>query len=616
MDETIIKYIKDQIAKGKTISQIITIMQEHHYTEVQINTYIQKALNTQQEMQSPPPPPPPSQTIPAPADNNPNPKHFDLTKAFVIIGAILIIAAVVIVIYSQWSAANPLVKILFMMVPMILLYGLSYYLDKNERYKEISDITLGLGSFILPVGIGTIICQAKIITEVNALVIFLSVILALPIYLILEYMYKKFFMSAFTIIAIFVAYFALIAQYNANMNITLWLAFVLSIIILGLGLFLTKMKIERTTFYLVLGTLASLFFLPTATLYSLNNADSLSSETNVMIISLFGALYMCVAGGYYYLHKRFENNTFYSLKLLIEEMAPFIILLPYVFLGFDKTGFSIFALCISIAFVLASTRVIINTLLYLGSFGIIFTIITISSKIFTNSIGWPIILFIAGFAAIGIGLMIKKIYQERKSQGIPAVLLGLGIDPQVALSLGPKQKMSTKTIVAIILSILFGPILLVWLFSAFRGSMMNSYEVNIPNSKTENYKSIGKDEIIPEANVATIITTKKESPTQIYDGYILRIGFDVANKIDKRQNKNINDYNEIWMSDNTAGDYPTTFLIVPETKFDVNGVDVPKDSYLQTYSEKYKNAKIEYERYDYNDGSSGFDYVALKVTFS
>lgn len=614
MDETIIKYIKDQIAKGKTISQIISIMQEHHYTEAQINTYIQKALNTQQEMQSPPPPPPPSietnlqpspsQTMPAPADNNNSaPKHFDLTKAFVIIGAILIIAAVVIVIYSQWSAANPLVKILFMMIPMILLYGLSYYLNKNERYKEISDITLGLGSFILPVGIGTIICQAKIITEVNALVIFLSAILALPIYLILEYMYKKFFMSAFTIIAIFVAYFALIAQYNANMDITLWLAFVLSIIILGLGFFLTKMKIERTTFYLILGTLASLFFLPVAMLYSLNKDNSLSDETNIIIISLFGILYMCVASGYYYLHKRFENNTFYSLKRLIEELSPFIILLPYVFLVFDEIGFSILALCISVAFVLASTRVIINTLLYLGSLGIIITIITISSKIFTDSIGWPIILFIAGFAAISIGLMIKKIYQERKSQGIPTVLLGLGIDPQVVLSLGPKQKMSPKTIVAIILLILFGPILLVWLFSAFRGSVMDSGKVNIPNSKTENYKSISKDEIIPEASVTPDIN-KSNADNLSITGEISVYQFNSNYNTDPKTITNYVDSNRIVI--HGPNDSMIDAIIDENTKFFVNNTELNRDQVY--YDVTYKNAILSY----YSDGQYN---VAKTISF-
>lgn len=609
MNDQVIKYIREQQASGRTITQIIQTMKEHGYSDGQIDESIRSALESPAVSTTPPPPPPPTiETVqPSPDIDGPNPakKKTDLTKAFVIIGAILIIAAVIVVINSQWAAASPLLKISFMLIPMLILYGLAYYLNKNERYREVADITLGLASFMLPVTIGTIICQTKIIPEVNGLVIFSSTILAMPIYLIFEYLYKKYFISIFTIVAIFVAYFSLIAQYHTELDVSLWLACALSSIILGVGFSLAKLKIERTTFYLTLGTIATLIFLPMATLYSLNKGDYLSFETNSVIISLFGVIYLCVAGLYYSLYKSMENHTLYTLKRLIEEVSPISILLPYIILGFDKVGYSVLALGLSITFVLISARIIINTLLYLGSLGIIITIITISSKIFTNSIGWPIILFIAGFTAIGIGLLIKRIYQERKTQGTSHVFMGLGADPEAVTAAGPRHKLSTKAIVLIILAVFFGPSLLIGLFSLFRGSMVSdNYDLNISGAKQEHYQSITQDEIIPEASITSSPDEKPQADNLSITGEISVYQFNSNYNTDPKTITSYVEANRIVI--HGANDSMIDAVIDENTKFYLNGSELSRDQVY--YNVTYKNAILSY----YNDGQYN---VAKTITF-
>jgi len=161
MEDQIIKYIKEQLSLNQSISQIYNALQRQGYTKEQIDKWFQTALRTQNQQESIQP----AATLTAQSTQGLSPttqtttqqptairKRFDLTKAFVLIGAILIVLAVIIVIYSQWYSVGPLGKIMFLLLPMSLLYILSAALSNKERYGEVGDITLGLASFILPFG--------------------------------------------------------------------------------------------------------------------------------------------------------------------------------------------------------------------------------------------------------------------------------------------------------------------------------------------------------------------------------------------------------------------------------------------------------------------------------
>lgn len=532
-------------------------------------------------------------------------KRFDLTRAFVVIGAILIVLAVVIVIYSKWYSVGPLGKIMFLLLPMSLLYALSAVLSKKERYGEIGNVTLGLGSFILPFCIGTVICQTKLIEEINPLVIFLSALLSLPVFVILEYLFKKIFIGVFTVIALYVAYFALAANYRLELIPILWLTVLLSLIILAIGFLLIKNQKSNASIYTVFGTIATLVALPVSVLYTINEQRPLSFEIDSLIISLFGILDLAIASLYYFLYKKFNHHSLYSLKRIVEEIALIVVLFPWVTLGFSKVGYSALALALSALMIFSSTKIWINSLLYVGSLGVIITVLSITSNIFADSIGWPIVVFAAGFASIGIGLLIRKLIKERKETGTLPILFGLGIDPNEK-----PTHFSVGRIILILLLILFGMPLIVYLLFMFSRDAFNGRKEKVPSGQIEEYKQT-EEQIIPEVKKQE--TAPAPSQSSIFDGFVSVLRYDPLNLNDKRKNINLYDVNEIWLSDKETGDYPHTFLIVSETEFEAKGVKVPKDDSLVTYQDKYKKAKVEYTQYNYPNG--GYDYIAKKVIF-
>jgi len=438
--EELSNYIKTQIAAGIQIQAILAELKNRGFEDGVVTEAFKSAMQTgglEKEAQVVSPLVR-EKVQPIPEDvqdsNDSSHKKVDATKVFVIIGASLIVAAVIIAIVSEWSKVGALARTSFLFIPMLLLLMTSYFLSKKPEYREYHDWTLALGYSILPCMIGTVLYQYKIIEDLNTGFFTVVFLISLPVYLVTEYYFKKHYISVLSIIVSYGLFISLLADSDLQSTAISWILLAFSLIILAIGFLLTVKKIASNKVYLTFGTVAMMVALPSAILITINNPDSLDYETNMLIFSLFGFLYLVLASSYNTARLRLQESALYLLKRFIEEVSPFIIIFPFLYAGASNDFYMILALVLSFLFVLASIKIRINSFLYIGAIGLIASVLMISSELFSDSIGWPIVVFIAGFAAIALGLVIKKIVKIRKQSISQEMLLGLGKDTSLVSS--------------------------------------------------------------------------------------------------------------------------------------------------------------------------------------
>ena len=459
MQDEIVRFVRDQLALGKGVQGIISTLKERNVDDKAIDDAFKKALSPSLEI---------TEEKEKPEKQK---KKLDATRAFTIIGILLIVAAVITVIYSEWTSVGAFGRVSFLALPMIILFGLSYYFSKNHETRDSHNWLLALGLFIFPFFFGTLLYQYKIVEGDETLFLTTSLV-SLIVYLVAEYVFNKYYVAVFSLASLYVALISLLVQFDLDYIPILWLTLSVSLIVTWWGFWLTRIKSENSKPYLILGTLLVCLLLPISVLSTINDKHYLSTGLNAFITSLFGIFYLFVASYYNSLRKYFDDQTIYSLKRLLEEVAPFVLIVPYLSAGSSNSNYYVISLILSLLAILVSVRVWISTLLYLGSFGLLMSVLLLSSEVFSDSIGWPIIIFIAGFLAIGIGYAIKKISSFHKSEK-EEMFLGLGKDPEVKAS-----HLGVSKIILIILAFMFigGPIV----------SMSLSYLVSRNNKPYEN----------------------------------------------------------------------------------------------------------------------------------
>ena len=96
----------------------------------------------------------------------------------------------------------------------------------------------------------------------------------------------------------------------------------------------------------------------------------------------------------------------------------------------------------------------IKSLIPAGALGLIVGILAITGKYFVDSLGWPIVIFLSGFAFIGLGYWIRTLAKQNQNRPNIGMRYGLGEDPALAAQGGHKG-FGCVTVVLILL-ILFG----------------------------------------------------------------------------------------------------------------------------------------------------------------
>lgn len=420
----LVAYIKEQLGSKQTVQAVITSLEAEGYNQEQIDVAFRLALH------------PTSAINGGGAVGSVEPKkamfnfsNFDLTKAFLFLGSILVLVALIIVIYSQWATVTPLVRISFLALPMLALYLTAGYLAKKPNYSDAFRICLATASLMLPFTIGTLLYQTGILPTIGELLFFCSAASALIIYILFEYIFKQTYLSFLTVTAFAVALVSLLTTLALDILPTLWIMLIASALVAAWGIFLASRQRSGCSIYITVGTIATLVLLPASTLTTLGQNAGISYQSSLVIVAGFGLLNLAVASFYNVCRGLWQPEVFYRIKRLLEETAILVILTPLLILGFQEDAYIFVALAFSLGFVLLRTQVAISSLATFGAIGTVISVIAISSQYFADSIGWPIIVFLAGFVAIGLGLLIRKMTVFNRFNTQATLRLGLGQDP-------------------------------------------------------------------------------------------------------------------------------------------------------------------------------------------
>ncbi|MEK7649608.1 MAG: hypothetical protein AAB367_01425 [Patescibacteria group bacterium] len=101
-------------------------------------------------------------------------------------------------------------------------------------------------------------------------------------------------------------------------------------------------------------------------------------------------------------------------KEFFDLAGPGLVLSAVFFLGLDgsKPIYETLLLLASLGFIFGSIPKRSRQFLYLGTLFLIVYIFSIGGEYFENDVGWPIILFVAGFVSMGIGVGIEKVRRK------------------------------------------------------------------------------------------------------------------------------------------------------------------------------------------------------------
>lgn len=464
MHQDLTAYIKSGLAAHQPAETIVAAARQAGHDDAAINAAFGQALNLTVS----------TGAASAPLDQTikPNKKsildlnHLDPTKIFVIIGVVLIIAAIVIVLISQWQNVSPITRIGFVTIPTILLFIWAAGLNSRADYQDIQEAILATASTIFPFSVATTLYQLGIIPEINALLVTVSALAGYGLFTGLEFVWRKEHLAILTIINLYTFVIAFMSHLKVEPDSMLWIIFFVSIMIAALGLFLIDAKKDNGDTHLSAGIILAAISLPIATLSSLNKGAALSFDDNAMIFSVFGPLYLAVAFYLYRLYKNRNQLVIYQLKRGFEEIAPVIFLLPYILIGFSNIGYMLLAIVISFIYLFAAMAARIRSLIPLGSLGIIISIISVTGKYFADSLGWPVIVFVSGFTMLGVGYFARQISKNQQQTISASAVWGLGEDPTLAHQNQTSGFSLGRILLLLILLVGLGP-LLFWLFLSF-----------------------------------------------------------------------------------------------------------------------------------------------------
>lgn len=395
MDPEVVKIVIQRLEAGENIISLMSALKESGYDETAIDSIIKEALAQQSAKTSP---------------TTTKPRHFSATTAFSIIGAILIIVALTVVISSTWTGVSPLMRILYLAIPMLILFGVSYLTNNKENLTSIHSMTQLTAAVMFPFVIGTFLYQTKLMPDIKANLFIASSAIGLIFYLVMEFALKKSIYAALSASSLYALAFSILANYNNTNSVAYaWTFASISLLIAGVGYLLIKMRPSDGQTFFKIGMILASLSLPAATLDILNNQSPLSDTASSLIVVAFGLAYLGLASLLYKRYNTTTDTTFYSVKRFLEEIAVILILVPLLGNSTNTSAFIFVSIILSVVYILIHIRVKIKLLLFFGIIGLAISIFTLTDRFFQGSASWPIAIFFAGFLAIGFGILVKNL---------------------------------------------------------------------------------------------------------------------------------------------------------------------------------------------------------------
>ncbi len=446
MNKEVVEYIKKSMDDGFSVPAIIAELQKSGHTEADIDAGFRHASHSKSE------PTPRKATL----EHNQ-----DATKVFTVIGGVLVVVAILIVIITQWDSAGSLGHILFSGIPTFLLLGLAFYYWETNTYKVLRDGSLITGCILFPFFVGVLLSELSLFSD-NTQLFFLTIFLASSaLTALLEFSGRKPILSILTLISAYGLAINIFEFFDTSFTTNLWhFLTIFSIAISALGIYLLKKKHQSADTYAAAGIVLTAASIPASVFAILTGGDwGVTSATFVYTTAILGLLYLYGSVLLYKLNQHFHSHGIHSAKRLIEEVAVFMVLIPFVAEGINDGLYAILALILCFAAIILSIPIRLRALFPMGLVGVVVSIICIGTQYFANSISWPLAVLLAGFAMFGIGYAIRSVKEKGKLLFKNFRYFGLGESPH-------EEKLAQQqfSCVRVLLFLLAIPFILAFIF--------------------------------------------------------------------------------------------------------------------------------------------------------
>lgn len=190
------QFIQTKRTQGKTDQEIETNLVSTGWNQATVKTALAGQLS------SVPPPPPLPVTQPTPGSAKP---HLNASQVLLVVGIVLIIVAAIVIVQGSWGELSPLARFLIIALPNAALFGITAYSSKQTTLEHVRDGTSAAGLVLLPLSIGAFLYQFNIYHDVDALLMMVSALIALPVFLFFDLVLKRPGMAVLTIIDLLAA---------------------------------------------------------------------------------------------------------------------------------------------------------------------------------------------------------------------------------------------------------------------------------------------------------------------------------------------------------------------------------------------------------------------------
>lgn len=433
---------------NKSLHDQVLGLQKQGYTQEQIIA----ALN------QPATPP----TVPTPTAPTGVHKRVDAITAVVVVGLFLIALAITIIVSNSWTTIGAWGRISLVLVPTIILYIIAAVTAARPEQDSVHRGTLLLGTLLMPVLVGTALVQLQVWPSLNASLFAWCSAVGWLLFYILEWTWQRQSVAPLTLLMMTLTGIGILSHYQPDGNLIPWIIILAGIIVVAIG----KLYGHKTSIGLprvIFGMAAVILTFPFAISEQLD-VWKVDWQLGAWIIAAIGILY-------WYLSRfvtisateeRFQTDV-NQLRLVMREggwiiafislfslmgtawwymwvvlalgiiacllslVIPVYSLVPIGSIGILVSALSnistthglwvpLVLAAVGLLLVLSAIKIRIPTFIPLGALIIICSVLVISSEVFTNSVSWPISVFVLGLFFILLGVMLNRVTHWREGQ--------------------------------------------------------------------------------------------------------------------------------------------------------------------------------------------------------
>jgi uncharacterized membrane protein len=408
MSSSIVTYILRNLADGYQMSDIITALEERGWSKAEIDQGIAEYRANK--------PIKPIPIAPRPGDINLEIKNLNPAQILLFIGGLITFLGAIIFIGINWESWGSLVRILVISVPTFALLGWGATIWIKEQ-KNIALIFLVVGSLLIPLATTIILQELGFDTKNAANAGLIVSATALISYISMRYIFPAgIWVLLYCGAGIFAWYFFLrtIGLPEKDYLPYQWLYIPLGILYAYIAMVYEKFKKPDYAQFAYFFSAVILIIAPIAIAFNgggLIRWLLIDAKDNFAIPFItVGLVFFMVS----FTIDKFKDTWvkgFSGYSQIFNFLATFLILasILYQSLGGKKVDWETALLFTSLGFIFLSTAKASRSYLYLGTMFLIVYIFDIGGEYFSDNVGWPITLLIAGVLSMGVGFVFEQL---------------------------------------------------------------------------------------------------------------------------------------------------------------------------------------------------------------